>query len=88
MPPKAKQSQLLLLKKHQRLLTQLRSNQEDEEYEDCDCYETEVDFHRSYAQPTLQDEDDEEELSDYVKFRLFLARQRALEAYARTYKTA
>lgn len=77
-------------KKHLRLLSQLRSNQEDDvEYEDCDYYDTEHDLHRSYAKPRIIHEDDnDEELSDYVKFRLYIARQKALEAYARAKKTA
>lgn len=37
------------------------------------------DFHRGYRRPDLV-EDDEEELSDYVKLRLYIARMKALEA--------
>ena len=36
-------------------------------------------FHRGYRRPELV-EDDEEELSDYVNLRLYIARMKALEA--------
>lgn len=76
-------------KKHLRLLSQLRSNlEEDVEYEDCDCFETEHDLHRGYGSLRVIHEDDDGELSDYIKFRLMLARAIALEAYARSQKTA
>lgn len=76
-------------KKHLRLLSQLRSNQEDDvEYDGCDFYETEHDLHRGYGSLRVVHEDDDEELSDYVKFRLMLARAMAMEAYARSQKTA
>ena len=60
----------------------LRSNPQsadDEEYEVVGG----IDLHRGYSRPRVIDEDitDEDELSDHVKFRLWLARQMALMKY-------
>ena len=46
------------------------------------------DIYVQYRRPEIQDKDalDDEELSDYVKFRLFLARQLALAKFRETKK--
>ena len=47
------------------------------------------DIYVQYRRPEIQDKDalDDEELSDYVKFRLFLARQLALAKFRETKKS-
>lgn len=73
--------QRLLPKKHLRLLTQLRSNQEDGvEYDDCGCIEIEHDLHRGYTFVRFNADDEDDDLSDYVKIRLAMARLKALAA--------
>jgi hypothetical protein len=61
------------------LLTQLRSDLEDSDYGDYD----EVDIYVGYRRPELikNKNIDDEELSDYVKTRLLLARYLALKKY-------
>ena len=47
------------------------------------------DIYVQYRRPEVKDKhtlDDDEELSDYIKFRLFLARQLALEKFRETKK--
>ncbi len=47
------------------------------------------DIYVQYRRPEVKDKpklEDDEELSDYVKFRLFLARQLAMKKYYETHK--
>lgn len=73
----------LLKRSQQRLLSLLRSDLEFNEDDFSGCYE--LNIHRAYSRPRLVtnivDDDDDEELSDYVKDRLFIARTLALKAY-------
>jgi hypothetical protein len=85
-----RQSLLLLPKKHLRLLSQLRSEDLDDDLEGLELYDTELTLHRSFARPQLvvADDDEDAEISDYVQLRLFLARELALRAYRRQYEAA
>lgn len=72
----------LLKRSQQRLLSLLRSDLEFNEDDFSGCYE--LNIHRAYSRPRLVTnivDDDDEELSDYVKDRLFIARTLALKAY-------
>ena len=59
-------------------LSNILTDGEDQyEYED-------VDLHRSFSRPRVEgekDDSDDEELSDYVKVRLAIARLKALKKY-------
>jgi len=52
---------------------------------DGDSSADELDLHRSFSRPKLSEQDDDEdkdaEISDHVRFRLFLARMKAIEAH-------
>jgi hypothetical protein len=77
----------LLSKQTKRLLQSLPQHQPSNfELTDEDCEtETDTDLHRSYARPRLvitelEDEEDDE-VSDYVAARLAQARELAMQAY-------
>jgi hypothetical protein len=65
-----------LLPRTQKRQQQLLSNSEVDDSDDDDW--DEIDIFVAYRRPCLVKCDSSEELSDYVKFRLFLARQLAL----------
>lgn len=66
------------MKKVQQSLLIKRLRPQPNEVEDDDYYEiVELDLHRSYQRPKLIEIDDED-LSDRIKFRLWLARNLAL----------
>ena len=82
--PRTKRQQLHLLQQHPQLqqpsqqLSNLSLDEDDEDYDDVNC-----DLHVAYRRPVLVHEDnafeqDDEELSDYVKTRLLIARTFAL----------
>lgn len=67
------------MKKVQQSLLIKRPRPQPNEVEDDDYYEiVELDLHRSYQRPKLIEIDDDEDLSDHIKFRLWLARNLAL----------
>lgn len=67
------------MKKVQQSLLIKRLRPQPNEVEDDDYYEiVELDLHRSYQRPKLIEIDDDEDLSDHIKFRLWLARNLAL----------
>jgi hypothetical protein len=68
-----------LLPRTQKRQLQLLSNSEVDDSDDDDW--DEVDIFVAYRRPCLVKCDSSEELSDYVKFRLFLARQLALKKF-------
>jgi hypothetical protein len=81
---KAKPKPLLLKRTTKSLLTQLqlRSDLEDSD----DELNEEIDFHISYRRPELVHDDkivynDDEELPEHIRWKLFLARQLALAKY-------
>jgi len=75
----------LLPRPQQRLLNQLRSNPSELDDSDDDGYD-DIDFQVAYRRPTLILCDDkcdlqDEDLSDHIVFRLWLARQLALKKF-------
>ena len=71
-----------MLQQHQASQHPLAKIEDDEEPEEFD----DLDLHVSYSRPRLEKRklsltDDDEELSDYVKVRLALARLKALKKY-------
>jgi hypothetical protein len=65
------------------LLTQLQLRSDFEDSDDCFCEE--LNFHVAYRRPELVRNSkiviDDEELSEHIRWRLFLARQLALAKY-------
>ncbi|HJW27450.1 MAG TPA: hypothetical protein VJ576_21335 [Rhodocyclaceae bacterium] len=54
--------------------------------DDADTGADDLDFHRSFSRPRVakvadQDDEDDQEISDHVRLRLFLARMKAVEAH-------
>jgi hypothetical protein len=63
----------------------LRSNPSRSVLLTYDDYEFEIEFddsiHRSYSRPRLEEHDEDNDLPEYIRWRLFLARQLALLHY-------
>ncbi len=77
--PRTKKQQLLLSQQYQPLSNLLLTDGDDQyEHED-------VDHHRSFSRPRVEnqkdDSEDDDELSDYIKVRLVIARLKALKKY-------
>jgi hypothetical protein len=74
---------LLLKRTTKSLLTQLQLRSDLEDSDDCFCEE--LVFHVSYRRPELvQDSkvvDDDDELPEHIRWKLFLARQLALAKF-------
>jgi hypothetical protein len=74
--PRTKRQLLQLSQQHQ-LPSDIEGDEGQDEYED-------QDLHRGFNRPRLDKtefDDDDEELSDYVKIRLLVARMKALQKY-------